>query len=268
MSIIRRIVARTDGMGIIAEMTFREAVRERMVMGLLMVGGAFIIGVQGLRDFNFGTNETRFILDFGLAAQGLFGALLVIMVTLHLFFGELDRGNAQTLLAKPLGRGSYLVGKWLGISALAGVFCVFTTGLLAGVLATTGDPQMAWVNLGFAGVAQMFRLMVLAAMTLLLAVICRTAVLAGLLAFPVLAICHLHPLLVLHTAGNQEPVTRFFAAVAGAVLPDFQLFDLSEKAGMGEPIGWFPLGTLGGYGLTYSGIMMGLAIHVFRSREI
>ncbi len=268
MSIIRRFVARTGGMGIIAEMTFREALRERMIMGLLMVGGAFILGVQGLRDFNFGTSETRFILDFGLAGQGLFGALLVIMVTLHLFLGELDRGNAQTLLAKPLGRGSYLVGKWLGISALAGVFCVFTTGLLAGVLAATGDPQVAWVNLGFAGVAQLFRLMILAAMILLLSVISRTAVLAGLLALPVLAICHLHPLLVMHAAGSQEPFERFFASVVGVVLPDFQLFDLSEKAGSGEPIGWLPLGALGGYGLAYSGVMMGLAIHVFRSREI
>ena len=264
MNLVRRTGTGWGGMLVIAEMTFRDAIRQRLFAGLLLFAGAFMFAAQALSDFNFGTTGARFILDFGLAAQGLFGAMLVISLTLHLFLAELEQGDVRTLLAKPLARSSYLAGKWLGIAGLVGIFCIFTTALLAGVLLGAGEAGIPWIGLAFAGLAQWFKFLILTSIVLLLSVICRTVILAGLLSLVVLALCHLHAVM----ARPSEAGLSAFVLAAGAWLPDFQHFDLSERVGSGGIIGVRLMATLGAYALAYSAVLLTLAIHGFRKRDL
>lgn len=103
-------------------------------VALLLTLAAAILTALGpiVALYTFG-EEGRLARDSGLALQlvlGLFVVAFTAGTTLH---DELRRGTAAAVLAKPVGRGTFLVGKWLGV---VGVLAVFSaTTLLATLLA-------------------------------------------------------------------------------------------------------------------------------------
>jgi ABC-type transport system involved in multi-copper enzyme maturation permease subunit len=63
-----------------------------------------------------------------------FGSVLAVVMTAQLFFSEMDNKTALTLLAKPLSRAEFLLGKFFGAWAVLGVFVVVLASLLGAVL--------------------------------------------------------------------------------------------------------------------------------------
>jgi ABC-type transport system involved in multi-copper enzyme maturation permease subunit len=118
----------------IARVTFLEAVRQRFFAFLLVLGAAMALSSVSFRVFDFGHGELKFIADFGFGGMFLFGSVLAVVMTAQLFFSEMDNKTALTLLAKPLGRGEFLLGKFVGAWAVLGVFVAVLSGLLGLVL--------------------------------------------------------------------------------------------------------------------------------------
>ncbi len=118
----------------IARVTFLEAVRQRFFAFLLLLGAAMALSSVSFRVFDFGHGELKFIADFGFGGMFLFGSVLAVVMTSQLFFSEMDNKTALTLLAKPLGRGEFLLGKFVGAWAVLAVFVAVLAGLLGIVL--------------------------------------------------------------------------------------------------------------------------------------
>jgi ABC-type transport system involved in multi-copper enzyme maturation permease subunit len=118
----------------IARVTFLEAVRQRFFAFLLVLGAAMALSSVSFRVFDFGHGELKFIADFGFGGMFLFGSVLAVVMTAQLFFSEMDNKTALTLLAKPLGRGEFLLGKFVGAWAVLAVFVAVLSGLLGIVL--------------------------------------------------------------------------------------------------------------------------------------
>src|SRR5215208_802106 len=120
---------------LIAQNTLLEAARQKLFNFFLFLALALVIGARWFRDFNFGAPELKFLADCGFGAMAFFGAALTIAATAQLFFSEIENRTALTLLAKPVWRTEFVVGKFLGVAALVAIFCALLTGLLAAVLA-------------------------------------------------------------------------------------------------------------------------------------
>jgi ABC-2 type transport system permease protein len=118
----------------IARVTFLEAVRQRFFAFLLILGAAMALSSVSFRVLDFGHGELKFIADFGFGGMFLFGSVLAVVMTAQLFFSEMDNKTALTLLAKPLGRGEFLMGKFAGAWAVLGVFVFVLSSLLGAVL--------------------------------------------------------------------------------------------------------------------------------------
>ena len=118
----------------IARVTFLEAVRQRFFAFLLVLGAAMALSSVSFRVLDFGHGELKFIADFGFGGMFLFGSVLAVVMTAQLFFSEMDNKTALTLLAKPLGRGEFLLGKFAGAWAVLGVFVAVLSALLGVVL--------------------------------------------------------------------------------------------------------------------------------------
>ena len=118
----------------IARVTFLEAVRQRFFAFLLILGAAMALSSVSFRVLDFGHGELKFIADFGFGGMFLFGSVLAVVMTAQLFFSEMDNKTALTLLAKPLGRGEFLLGKFAGAWAVLGVFVAVLSVLLGVVL--------------------------------------------------------------------------------------------------------------------------------------
>jgi ABC-type transport system involved in multi-copper enzyme maturation permease subunit len=98
----------------IAHNTFREAVRDRVLYNLvlfvlLLTGAAIFIGELS------GGQERKIIVDLGLSAMLLFGVFIAIFVGVGLVYKEIERRTIYAIFSKPVGRGEFIVGKYLGL---------------------------------------------------------------------------------------------------------------------------------------------------------
>src|SRR4051812_15245577 len=121
---------------LIARNTLQEASRQKLLNFLVFLALGLVVGARWFRDFNFGAPELKFLADCGFGAMAFFGSALTIAATAQLFFSEIENRTALTLLAKPVWRAEFILGKYLGVVAVAAVFCAMLTALLAAVLWT------------------------------------------------------------------------------------------------------------------------------------
>jgi len=99
----------------IARNAFREAVRDRVLYNLILFALVLIASAIFLGELSAG-QEAKIIVDLGLSAMLLFGAFIAIFVGVGLVYKEIERRTLYTILAKPIGRSQFLVGKYLGLS--------------------------------------------------------------------------------------------------------------------------------------------------------
>lgn len=117
----------------IALNTFREARRDRaqwilLLYALVVIGGAFVLSPLAMGE---GYRVTR---DLGLAAMSLVGVILIVFVCSGMVQKEIDRRTVLTVLAKPVRRHEFLIGKYLGMLAMVTLIFLGMVVLLAAVL--------------------------------------------------------------------------------------------------------------------------------------
>jgi len=118
----------------IALNTFREAVRIKVLYGVLVVvfGANFLAIVLGAMSYH---EDTRVAQDIGLAGMSLFGSLTAILLGLFLLYNEVQRRTVHAIVSKPIERWEFVVGKWLGmalvLSVLVGLFALAMVLMLA-----------------------------------------------------------------------------------------------------------------------------------------
>jgi ABC-type transport system involved in multi-copper enzyme maturation permease subunit len=99
---------------VVAINTFREAVRDRVLynlifFALLMMGAAILVG-----EISVGI-ERLVIINLGLAAISIFGLIMAVFIGVGLVYKEIEKRTLYSLLAKPIRRGEFLVGKYGGL---------------------------------------------------------------------------------------------------------------------------------------------------------
>src|SRR5512144_1638596 len=98
----------------IAGNTFRENIRDKILynlilFALLMIVSSFILGKLTLGF------EDKVIIDLGLSSISVFGTLIAIFIGIQLVYKEIERRTVYSLLAKPVARWEFLLGKYLGL---------------------------------------------------------------------------------------------------------------------------------------------------------
>src|SRR5438128_10852665 len=116
-SSVSRATAMTRSAGAvvaIARNAFREAVRDRVLYNLVLFVLLLIVGAIFLGELS-GGQERKVIIDLGLSAMLLFGVFISIFVGVGLVYKEIERRTVYAIFSKPIGRGEFLLGKYLGL---------------------------------------------------------------------------------------------------------------------------------------------------------
>lgn len=140
---------------VIALNTYREAVRARLLHGLfglaVATGGyALVVGAYALSD------RLRVISDLGAASASIYAILVAIVLGATSLYRELELKTIFPILARPLHRAEYLVGKYLGTLLTLLVFLAAYAGLLLFALGGSSDRSLlssVALPLGVCGVA-------------------------------------------------------------------------------------------------------------------
>ncbi len=141
-----------DRVAAIALNTYRESLRARILIGLAGVAFAIafyslVVGAYTLHD------AARVVSDLGAASISLFSILVAIIIGSTSLHRELEQKTLFPILARPIRRGEYLVGKYLGTLLTIAVFIMADAGLVLLISAALGGRslvQCAAVGLVFA----------------------------------------------------------------------------------------------------------------------
>lgn len=100
----------------IAKNAFREAVRDRILYNLIVFVLLLTVSAIFLGELTAG-QEARVIVNLGLSSILIFGAFISIFVGVGLVWKEIERKTVYAIFSKPVGRGEFIVGKYLGLCA-------------------------------------------------------------------------------------------------------------------------------------------------------
>lgn len=245
----------------IALNTFREAIRDR-VLYLLLVFALILIGVSRVVALLTVGDEDKIIKDVGLSAISVFGVLTAVFVGVSLVFKEIEKRTVYTLLANPVRRWQFIVGKFGGLFAVLAMNLVLMTAALVVTLWVRGESP--WPL--FPAVALIL---------VELALVCAFALLFSSVTNPILAALWTVAMYVMgHLSftlrgfsAKLEGTSRFLCDVFYYVLPNLERLNVKAEAVHGLPVSGEVLATSALYGVGYTVLVLSLACVAFERKE-
>ncbi|MFN2529726.1 MAG: ABC transporter permease [Pyrinomonadaceae bacterium] len=217
----------------ISRNTFREAVRDRVLYNLvlfvmLLTGAAVFIGELS------GGQERKIIIDLGLSAMLLFGVFIAIFVGVGLVYKEIERRTVYSIFSKPIGRGEFLIGKYLGLclTLLVNVVVMGVGVSLALAYISRGwDPLI--IRIWPAVLLIYFELTIITAVALLFSSFSSPA-LSALLTFLIFVIGHSSADLKSLSLSAPSAMTRWLLAGVYYLLPNLSNYSFIAGAAHGH----------------------------------
>jgi len=129
--------------------TFREAVRDRVLYGVLGVALFILVFALALAELSL-NQQRRVVLDIGLWSISFFSVIVAIFLGSSLLYKEIERKTLYVILPKPIRRHEFLLGKYFGIWLTAVIFITIMGAVQLWVTSVQADAK-PWVLISSAG---------------------------------------------------------------------------------------------------------------------
>jgi len=279
----------------IAAVTWTELVRLKIfyfliIFALLVIGNSFF-----LARFSF-EEEFQMLKDIALGAMSIFSSLLAILATATLLPKDIEDRTIYTLLAKPVSRTEYLLGKLAGVFLLL-VLAVLLMGAVFAVvlllrtqtLLHTASLEMAGMppadlqaalekiraaghdpNLLAGGIVILVKAWLLAALTMFISTFATSTIFTTITAFAAYFIGHLQATAREYwmAATDSGFFTKSVLALVALIFPDLQAFNLVDDIVTGAAIPAAVFGKTLVLGAGYIVVYTALAAAVFHHKEL
>lgn len=248
----------------IARNTFREALRDRVLYLFLGFAVALLVCSKLFGLLTVG-DEGKVIKDFGLAGIQIFTMLIAVMMSVLLISREVDSRTVYNILAKPVPRWQFLIGKYLGLLATVAMNLALMTVVLLALTAVylrELDPGLL-----FAAAMTLLEMALLTAFATLFAVLTRP-MLGTVFTLAVFVIGHVVEDIWLLTQHAGSGLVRPLVAALYAVLPNLERFNFKTEVvhDLGISSGEVVLTVI--YGLAYTAMVLVLACARFRTKDL
>ncbi len=242
-----------------------EAVRRKDIYVMLILSGIIIV-VTGI--FNaFGVPELhKFMMDVSLSIINIFTIIIAVIVSARQLPYELEHRTLYPMLAKPVGRFQFLLGKLAGIMEMATAALLMFMIVAGAVFLMFGIPlrgiffqyiYLKWISL-----------FLVCSMTLCLSLIFTHAAnvtISLLICFG--ASIFTRTVIIVHD--SLVPWQQKLIAAAYWIFPHLDLFDLSKRVIHGwVPVPAWAMACMTLYALIYTAIFLGLGYLRFRRQPL
>lgn len=248
----------------IARNTFREAVRDRVLYNLVLFVLLITASAIFLGELTAG-QEARTIVNLGLGAMLVFGAFISIFVGVSLVSKEIEKRTIFAIFSKPIGRGEFIVGKYLGLC-----LTLLVNVLIMGVGVSLALVYVGGGNLTFYIWSAIFliflELTIVTAVAILFSSFSSPA-LSALLTFFVFIIGHFSSSLRDFAENIGSSSTKLFFNFLYYVLPNLSFYSFATNAAHGDVA---PSPMLFGailYAVIYVGILLAATVLIFSRRN-
>ncbi len=264
----------------IALATYKSEIAQPLFSIIVALGTVLLILFIWIPYNTFG-EDIKMLKDSGLTLIMVLGIVQAVWAASSSISDEIEGRTALTVLSKPIGRPSFIVGKFLGIFWTVAVLFIVLGLLLLIVVAykpiydgrESSTQDITWqlchleMTSVIPGLALAFmETMVLAALSV--AISTRLPWLANLvICFTIYALGHLTPLIVQSSMG-QFVFVQFFGQLIATIFPNLDHFNIQAAVAAGVPVPPLYLAWALVYCLIYSVIAMLLALALFEDRDL
>ncbi len=246
--------------------TFREAVRDRVLynlifFALLLVGSALLFG-----QISIGI-ERIVLINLGLTAVSLFGIVISIFIGIGLVSKEIDKRTLYTVLARPVRRWEFLLGKFFG---LVGTLLVNTLFMAIGFFAALFYLVHRFQH------ADAYLLVALYFIMLQFVIVIAVALLFSSYSSPLLATVFTFALFIIGTfaedlrsfAALAHGPAGWLATAAAYLVPNFSALNVISSVAHEEPVARSLVLYNTGYALLYTVAAISAAALIFERRNL
>lgn len=280
--------------GAIASNTLLELIRQKvfyflLIFALVLIGASFFMG--------FLRPELQFqvMKDMSLGAMSVFTWLLAVLATAMLLPKDIEERTLYTILAKPVPRFEYLLGKLLGVLLMLAISTLVMSAMAAATLylkeqiaiagalrefKTADSAQIAEVVRNIKAstftwsllpgvIAIYLKAAIFAALTLLISTFATSWIFTIVVSVAVYFIGHLVPVAREYAEnGGDFPFLRGLCGLVARIFPDLQLFNLVDDIVAGNAIATGLFLQTVGLGCLYLAAYTWLAYLMFAKKEL
>ena len=249
--------------GVIALNTFRETLRDKILynlafFGLLLIGSSILLSSLTMGE------QAKIIQDLGLASINLFGVLIAIFVGIGLVSKEIEKRTIYSIIAKPIPRYQFLLGKYFGLALTLFVnMSIMVVGFFLTLLSAKVGIDPALLK----ALALIFvELLVITAVAVMFSTF-TTPTLSATFTLAIYVIGHLTDDLRVLATKLPSDLTKLVLDGLYYTLPNLESFNVKGQAVHAIPIEPAYLVTAAAYGITYSAAVLFLACVIFQRRD-
>ncbi len=247
----------------VAKNTFRETIRDKILynlvfFALLLMGSSVLLGTLTIGE------HARIVNDLGLAAINLVAVIIAIFLGVGLVSREIERRTIYTILARPITRIQFVLGRYIG---LVGIVTVNVVIMLAMFLATI------WLS-GFPIHAALFQavqlILVESLVVMAIALLFSTfssATLSASMTIGLYIVGHLTSDLKVIAEKSASQVAKAVMTGLYYMCPNLEVLNIKGQAASGMSLAIKTQVLATGYGVLYAGLLLLAACLIFQRRE-
>jgi Cu-processing system permease protein len=248
---------------VIALNTFRETLRDKILYNLL-VFAMFLIGASVVLGHLTIAEKAKIVTDVGLAAINIVGVIIAIFVGIGLVSKEIERRTVYTIMARPISRTQFILGKYCGLVL---TLLVNVGIMLAVFLATLWSTDAPIYGALFQAVGLMFiELLLLTALAMFFSTF-SSSTLSAIMSLGLYVIGHLTADLRGVAEKSHSDVVKVVMNGLYYMCPNLEALNIKGQAAMGNAVSWSYQGVASAYGLMYAAVLLTAACIIFQRRD-
>jgi Cu-processing system permease protein len=245
---------------------FKESVRERVLYNLivfafLMIGAAILMG-----SISVGV-EQIILVNLGLVAITIFGLLIAIFIGIGLVSKEIDRRTIYSILAKPVTRAEFILGKYAGLVLTLFVnTSIMTVGFYIALAIQKGGLERQDFFLLIAVYFILLQLAIVVGVAIFFSCI-STSILSAVFTFCIFVIGNLSSDIRWFGQGSGSPLLEKMTTFLYYLLPNFSNFNVINQVAHNVRIPGYLITANTCYAILYITILLSAAVLIFEERE-
>lgn len=258
-----------------------------LLFALLLIGSSLYLVRLTFQE------QFQVLKDISLGSMSLFSWLLAVLTTATLLPKDLEDRTLYTILAKPVPRFEYLLGKLLGVLSVLAIAILLMTGFFLIILysreqtvlyetAHTLPPDQVPEALAqirnstfnanlTAGIVAIFvKAALCASLTLFLSSFSTSWIFTVMMSMMIYVIGHLQGIARDQWTQEQVPslLTKLFLMVVALLMPDLQIFSLVDDIAAGTAVPLLLFWKMFGLGMVYTVFYLLAGYYMFSRREL
>lgn len=214
--------------------TYRQSIRGK-ILYLSLFFAVALTAISSLFGLVTIGDRIRVIKDFGLMSISLFSVAFIVIAGGSFLYQELHRKTIFNILAKPVSRWEFVIGKFLGLYFTSCVL-IFLMGCALSLYVAAFEGSTDFMLLWGYGYA-MLEAAIVSAVVILFSTIVVTPVLSGLFAFGIFVAGRAAPsILDLASSAHLEGFPQYVVTAIYYALPQLHEFVVANVIVYGDPI--------------------------------